>query len=84
MYTRTTVDNVLDDTCSVCVGQNRSPGLITCEGVGVQVLLKVEGQVTKWQTKYAATPKQEVLERLKENVKQLTATAQQQSELPFY
>ena len=38
-------------------------------------MLKVVGQVTKWQTKYGATPKQEVLERLKENVKQLTELA---------
>ena len=61
---------VLDDTCSVCVGQNRS------DGVGVEVLLKMEGQVFKWQTKYAATPKQEVLGwRDSRNVKQLTELA---------
>ena len=41
----------------------------------VEFLLKVEGQVTKWHTKYAAKPKHEVLERLKENVKQLTELA---------
>ena len=40
-------------------------------------LVKIEGQLTELQTKYEATPKQEVLERLKQDVKQLTEELQQ-------
>ena len=37
-----------------------------------QALVKTEGQLTELRTKYEATPKQEVMERLREDVKQLT------------
>ena len=41
-----------------------------------QSLTKMEGQMTELQNKYEATPKQDVLERLKEDVKQLTEELQ--------
>ena len=40
-------------------------------------LVKTEGQLTELQAKYEATPKQEVLERLREDVKGLTEDLQQ-------
>lgn len=42
-----------------------------------QALLKTESQLSELRTKYEATPKQEVLERLKLGVKQLTEELQQ-------
>ena len=42
-----------------------------------QVLLKTESQLSELRTKYEATPKQEVLERLKLGVEQLTEELQQ-------
>ena len=42
-----------------------------------QALTKTEGQLTDLRTKYEATPKQEVMERLREDVKQLTEELQQ-------
>ena len=40
-------------------------------------LVKTEGQLAELQAKYEATPKQEVLERLREDVKGLTEELQQ-------
>ena len=42
-----------------------------------KALLKTEGQLSELRAKYEATPKQEVLERLKVDVKQLTEELQQ-------
>lgn len=42
-----------------------------------QALLKTESELSHLQTKYEATPKQEVLERLKLGVQQLTEDLQQ-------
>ena len=40
-------------------------------------MVKTEGQLAELQAKYEATPKQEVLERLREDVKGLTEELQQ-------